>query len=215
MKTNILLLTITVLLNLTAFASDPKTDKNGQTDTLIIETISKELYICTCKPNTSNPGGEGKVYFQGKYKSGGETTDSNYHNCDERFLIQWDLSELPKGIKIIEAKMRLVCKEFNGDKKGQLVYECISQPWNTDAGYNQQPKTLPKTRITTDWPTEKSYHFIDITTFVESWYNNSLPNYGLMGLSINTETTNSAIFCSSKFPQEEVRPKLIVVFSEE
>jgi hypothetical protein len=129
--------------------------------------------------------------------------------------MQWDLSELPKGIKIIEANMQLVCSEFNGDKQGQLVYECISERWNEDIGYSQKPNTLPESRVLTDWPTKNSYHFVDITGFVKSWYNNKIPNYGLMGSSVNTKTLNSAIFCSSKFPQEEVRPKLIIIYSKE
>jgi len=109
----------------------------------------------------------------------------------------------------------MVCAEFNGDKKGQLVYECISEPWNEDIGYSQKPNTLPDSRIFTDWPTGGSYHIVDIIAFVKSWYNNKIPNYGLMGYSINTETLNSAIFCSSKFPQEGVGPKLTITYSKE
>jgi hypothetical protein len=182
---------------------------------LVVTTISKDLYICTCKPNTANPNGGGKVYYQGKFYKDEVTEDADYHNCDERFLMQWDLTKLPKGIKIIEAKMHLVCVNYNGDKQGQLVYECISEPWNADIGYGQKPNTLAKTRVLANWPKKSNYHVVDITSFVKSWYNGSLPNYGLMGFSINTETTNSAIFCSSNFPQEDVRPKLIIICSKE
>ncbi len=193
---------------------DGNLSKKEISDTLIITAISKELYICTCKPNTANPNGEGKIYFQGRFKKDEVTEDADYHNCDERFLMQWDLSELPKGIKIIEAKMRLVCFGYTGDKQGQLVYECISEPWNTDIGYSQKPHTLPETRVLTDWPTKSTYHVVDISTFVKSWYNGSLTNYGLMGFSVDTETTNSALYCSSIFPQEDARPKLIIIFTK-
>ncbi len=135
--------------------------------------------------------------------------------CDERFLLQWDLSEIPKEIKIIEAKMRLVCAEFNGDEQGQLIYECISEPWDADIGYSKKPKTLPENQVVTGWPTKNTYHYVDITDFVKAWYYNKTPNYGLMGLSVNTETYNSALFCSSEYPKESVRPKLIVIFSKE
>ena len=218
MKTNLYLITMFCVLSLSAFNVKSQADEEPLTkslnDTLVLTTISKDLYICTCKPNTANPNGEGKIYYQGRFYKDEVTEDADYHDCDERFLMQWDLKELPKGIKIIEAKMQLVCAEYNGDKQGELVYECISEPWNTDIGYSQKPKTLAETRVISNWPTKNTYHVVDITTFVKSWYNGSLPNYGLMGFSIDTETTNSAIFCSSKFTKEDVRPKLIIIFSK-
>lgn len=207
------------VLNLSAFhvKSQAAEEPLGKSlnDTLVLTTISKDLYICTCKPNTANPNGGGEIYFQGKFYKDEVTEDADYHDCDERFLMQWDLTKLPKGIKIIEAKMHLVCVNYTGDKQGQLVYECISETWNADMGYSQKPNTLSETRVITNWPTKSTYHVVDITSFVKAWYNGSLPNYGLMGFSIDTETTNSALFCSSKFHQEDVRPKLIIVFSKE
>ena len=219
MKTNLYVITMLCVLSLSAFNAKSQTDEEpldkSLNDTLVLTTISKDLYICTCKPNTANPNGEGKIYFQGRFNKDEVTEDADYHDCDERFLMQWDLKELPKGIKIIEAKMQLVCYGYNGDKQGQLVYECISEPWNANMGYSQKPNTLSETRVLTNWPTKSTYHVVDITDFVKSWYNGSLPNYGLMGFSIDTETTNSALFCSSIFPQEDVRPKLIIISSKE
>lgn len=90
--------------------------------------------------------------------------------------MQWDLSKLPKGIKIIEVKMQLVCAEYEGDKQGQLVYECISQPWNANIGYGKKPNTLLETRVLIDWPVKNTCHFVDITSFVKSWYNGSIMN---------------------------------------
>jgi len=111
------------LWNLPVFGEDPEVEINSKDliyyDTIVITKVSKEVYICTCKPDTCNPGGEGQIYFQGKYKMKAATEDAAPHNCDERFLMQWDLSELPVGIEIVEAKMELVCISFNGDKQGQ------------------------------------------------------------------------------------------------
>ena len=181
-------------------------------DTLVIKGISNELYICTCNPNKCNPSGAGKLYFQGKWKQDLVNKDVDYRNCDERFLIQWDLSELPKGIEITEAKMELYCDDFAGDKKGQLVYESIAEPWNADIGYSKKPNTIIDDRVLADWPEAKQYHIIEITNFVKKWYYNKTPNYGLMGYSINTETTNSAVFCSSKYPEKAKQPKLTVIY---
>jgi hypothetical protein len=198
-----------------SFQINKEKNNKSLTDTLVITKINKDLYICTCKPNTASPNGEGKIYYQGKFKKDAVTEDADYHNCDERFLMQWDLSGLPKGIKIIEAKMQLVCVDYNGDKQGQLVYECISEPWNENIGYSKKPNTLSQTRVLADWPAKNANHVVDITTFVKAWYNGNITNYGLMGFSVNTETTNSAIFCSSRFPEIDLRPKLIIIYSKE
>jgi hypothetical protein len=218
MKTNPFLVIALFALYFPVFGTNPNGDKNAISknlyDTLIIKGISNELYICTCKPNTCNPSGEGKLYFQGKWKQDLVNNEVEYRNCDERFLIQWDLSELPMGIEIIEAKMELYCDGFSGDKKGQLVYESITEPWNADIGYSKKPNTIIEDRVLTDWPIAKQYHIIDITSFIKKWYYDKIPNYGLMGYSINTETTNSAVFCSSKYPDKALQPKLIVVFKK-
>lgn len=219
MKTNLFIGLAFCLLNLPVFGGNPEVENNSKdkilNDTIVITTVSKEVYICTCKPDTCNPGGEGKIFFQGKYKMKAVTEDAESHNCDERFLMQWDLSELPVGIEIVEAKMELVCISFNGDKQGQLIYEYITEPWNADIGFNSKPNTSNEGRVFTQWPTGKQYHHVDITDFIIKWHSNETPNYGLMGYSIDTETTNSALFCSPNFPQKDVRPKLIVIYSAE
>ena len=198
--------------------SNPDGDKNAINknlhDTLVIKEISNELYICTCNPDKCNPSGSGNLYFQGKWKQDLVNKEVDYRNCDERFLIQWDLSKLPDGIEIIEAKMELYCDDFTGDKQGQLVYESITEPWNADIGYSKKPKTTIDDRVLTDWPKAKQYHVINITNFIKKWYNDKNHNYGLMGYSINTETTNSAVFCSSIYPNKAFQPKLIVIFKK-
>lgn len=219
MKTNPFLVIVLYTLYFTGCGSNPEGEKDAISknlyDTLVIKEISNELYICTCNPNKSNPSGAGNLYFQGKWKQDLVNKDVDYRNCDERFLIQWDLSELQEGIKIIEAKMELYCDDFTGDKKGQLIYETITEPWNADIGYSKKPNTINDDRVLTDWPKAKQYHVIDITNFIKKWYYDKLPNYGLMGYSINTETTNSAVFCSSIYPNKEMQPKLIVIFSRQ
>ena len=216
MKTNPLLFIALCILYFPGCGTNPKGDKgvisNNLFDTLVIKEISNELYICTCSPNRCNPSGAGNLYFQGKWKQDLVNKDVDYRNCDERFLIQWNLSALPKGIEITEAKMELYCDSFTGDKQGQLVYESITEPWNADIGYSKKPNTIIDDRVLTDWPKAKQYHVIDITNFIKKWYNNKIPNYGLMGYSINTETTNSAVFCSSIYPDKALQPKLIVIF---
>ena len=48
--------------------------------------------------------------------------------------------------------------------------------------------------------------------FIKNWYHKKIPNYGLMGYSINTETTSSAIFCTSKYLDSSLRPKLTIIY---
>jgi len=218
MKSNLFLIFLLCILNYAVFGNNLNTNKGSisknKMDTIVIQDISKEVYICTCKPNTCNPNGGGMIFFQGKYIEDRVTPDANYKNCDERFLIQWDLSELPDGINIVEAKMELFCSHFSGDKQGQLVYEYITEPWKADIGYAKKPTTSIDGRVLTDWPKAEQFHIVDITNFIKNWHYKKIPNYGLMGYSINTETTNSAIFCSSMFPDKALCPKLIIVFQK-
>ena len=207
MKTNLLLVIVIGILNLPAFGKSSKIEKNVN-DTLIIRGISKELYICTCKPDVSNPSGRGELYFQGFYNK------ENYSACDERFLIQWNLSELPAGVKIVEAKMELYCRDYVGDKQGELIYEYINEPWTEDIGYGKKPNTSGIDKISTNLPTAGQYHSVDVTNFVKKWHNKVIPNYGLMGYGANMKTTNSAVFCSSKYFGENFRPKLIVIYQK-
>ena len=212
MKTHLFLIVALFLMNMSVSGANPDTDEGTVYDTLVIKNIMKELYMCTCKPNTANPNGEGKVYFQGILKKDFVTDDADYHNCDERFLIQWDLSELPDGINIIEAKMELFCTHYSGDGQGQLIYEYITESWNQDIGFSKKPETSVESRIITGWPEENKVHCVDMTNFIKNWVDNRIPNYGLMGYSMNTETTNSAMFGSSKFPDESLRPKLTIIY---
>lgn len=218
MKTNLFFVLAICPLYFTVFGTNPIRNegalhKNAY-DTLVIQEISKELYVCTCKPNTSNPAGEGQIYFQGKYKEAKVTKDVNYEDCDERFLILWNLAKLPDGIEIVEAKMVLYCMKFIGDKHGQLIYESISEPWNADVGFAKKPNTSDKFRILTGWPESQKYHVVNVTGLIKNWYSKEVPNYGIMGYSINTENTNSAMFCTSIFPDKAARPKLVIIYQK-
>jgi hypothetical protein len=78
----------------------------------------------------------------------------------------------------------------------------------------ENKKVIAPKKVLTDWPKAKQYHVINITNFIKKWYYDKIPNYGLMGYSINTETTNSAVFCSSIYPVKALQPKLIVIFKK-
>lgn len=66
MKFKLFLSTMFCMLNLSVLNVKSQVDEMTITkslnDTLVVTTISKELYICTCKPNTANPNGEGKIF---------------------------------------------------------------------------------------------------------------------------------------------------------
>ena len=70
MKSNLLIVLAFCLMNLPVFGQNPEVENNSKDkiliDTIVITKVSKEVYICTCKPDTCNPGGEGKIFFQGK-----------------------------------------------------------------------------------------------------------------------------------------------------
>jgi len=71
MKISLLLFTMLSVLNLSVFhvksqAVEEPLDKSLN-DILVLTTISKDLYICTSKPEIANPDGGGEINYQGKF----------------------------------------------------------------------------------------------------------------------------------------------------
>jgi hypothetical protein len=67
MITIFFLFTMICMLSLSAFNVKFKADNESVlknlNDTLVITTISIDLYICSCKPDIANPGGAGGKYI--------------------------------------------------------------------------------------------------------------------------------------------------------
>ena len=158
-------------------------------------------YICECKPNIHNPGGGGNSsLFIG-----------NYCSKSERFLLHWDLSGLPAGVKISKAIIRLYCKEIYGHPSGRLIYAPLNSTWGNDVTYNSQPENDPNGQIIMEWPGKGKWQEVEISDLVHQWLTTPETNFGLIGYAVDiSEETCSAVFSSIQVPEGE---KLILSIS--
>jgi hypothetical protein len=166
-----------------------------------IQFESKGAYICSCKPEENNPE---KSFYQGSWKS-----------CSERFLIQYDLSGLPKGVQITSAKLSLYCLQFvgNDSENKDLVYSRITEPWDPEkVTFANQPKIAAGEDVYGGWPLEQKWMDIDVTTMVRHWVDGSAPNYGILAHSVNDKGTCYAVFNHSNSPATKLRPKLTITY---
>jgi len=189
------------------FESNRATFHSSQNDTLILQPGSegKDCYICDCSPNVNSPNGGKTFLYQGQYQT-----------CYDRMLIQWDLSALPPNRNIIQAEMKLYCYNRYGTKaSGKMTYYRITSFWNEDSvTYNTRPDTSHDVTATVNqWPSGTNWHSIDITQFVQGWYQGTFPNYGLYGHCIQTSGTCVAGFHSSDHANASQRPQLIIIYS--
>ena len=170
----------------------------------IIEIIPvRDAYICDCKPAETNPNGNEKVLFQGRFKE-----------CFDRSLLQWDLSQLSKDDSILKAEMQIYQVKlflYGRKKPGNLIYFPILEPWD-DSTVNSDtaPAYEEKSKIISQWPMKEGWHTVDITAIVKKWHEGILRNYGLFCHSEKTESTCVSKFISSDGIPQKNRPKLII-----
>jgi len=183
----------------------------AQNQTLVLQpgSAGKCAYICTCKPDQNNPSGDPTHLWQGYLNEG------SYHQCQERFLIQWELAGLPKDAIIVSATLELYCDYFYGTKTGKMIYRRLKADWDKKlVTANTQPPAQENDEITTDWPASKKWHGINVTRFVQGWQKGDFPNYGILALGSDTQNkTCSPAFYSFNHPAVPQTPKLTIVYS--
>ena len=172
--------------------------------------ISDEVYICSCKPAMPHPNGDKSIAFQGKYFGSGI-----HANCDERYLLKFNLDSIPDQAIITHARLELYCLEMHGTSNGKMVYEPIIELWQSNSTtFNAKPAADTLNRILTGYPAAQQWHVIDLTLIVKGWIEAKRPNYGIMCYGTNMTSTASAIYSTSKNSRENIRPILKIWFEK-
>jgi hypothetical protein len=175
-------------------------------ETLILQPgpEGKDCYICDCSPNVNSPNGGTSVLWLGRYG-----------NCFDRMLIQWDISALPAQATIDSAIMEGYLAEHYGTVSGQMVLYRIIEDWDeTAVTYNTQPDTSHDVQLICDWPWDiNQWYTLDITSFVQGWYNETLLNFGLYGFCENTTGSCDIQFYSSDNDSAQYHPKLTIYYT--
>ena len=138
-----------------------------------------------------------------------------------RALVRFDLSIIPSGAQIIDARLTLFYDPdaANGEQYGEnasyiekiienwddLSATWENQPFSTGAGAVFIPRTKNFSQDLTD---------IDVTEFVSGWVLDPETNFGFMHRMVTEELYCSLVYSSSNHPNSDKRPKLVVQYRD-
>jgi len=142
-------------------------------------------------------------------------------NTDMRFLLQFDLSSIPEGSIINDAKLSLYHDtetwwgggEHSGDNAA--YFSRVTEPWDEmTVTWNNQPATTIVHRITLDESAspEQNYH-INVKQLIQDMVNDPENSYGFYMQLIDEDPYNSLLFCSSDNATVSKRPKLRISYT--
>ncbi len=174
-------------------------------ETLVLQPGSEgiDTYTCNCAPNTNNPFGPITKLYQGQIGV-----------CYNIALSQWDISAIPPEVIITEAIVEFMCYQMEGAPTGEMLYSRIVQDWGeTSVTHNTLPRISSDNQVVTAWPVNGQWHQVDITEFVQGWYDGVFSNYGILLHSTNTSGTSDANWYSSDYSAAAYRPKLTITYT--
>ena len=138
-----------------------------------------------------------------------------------RSLIRFDLSVIPEGAEILDARLDLyyATNHSNGgyyqtsDNEARLIR--ITEPWDEhQVTWETRPDIDPDDFVILPESTEdyQNYEGIDLTQFVRFFYENPSENYGFIIRLINEFAYTCMTFASSDNNDLEKRPRLSIVY---
>lgn len=136
-----------------------------------------------------------------------------------RSLIQFDLSSIPKGAEITDARLSLYYNDQSttpGQAGNNAAYlRRLIQPWEENTvAWNMQPWYTNENEvlIPASTTTNQDYENIDVTQLVRDMLMYSNTSFGFMLMLQMEEGMNSIKFYSSDGPSEFERPKLQITW---
>ncbi len=147
----------------------------------------------------------------------------NSTQSDSRSLLEFDLSIIPVGAVITDAKLDL----YHNPQSNNIGHSTLSgsnacylrritQAWSENTvTWNNQPTTtsLNQVQIPISISDTQSYTNIDVTNLINDIYNNPNQSHGIM-MSLQTESPyRSMVFASSDHPSSLKRPKLTITYN--
>lgn len=139
-------------------------------------------------------------------------------------LIEFDLSEIPEGSKVISAGLTLCAHHsylnghhstLSGSNEAEL--RVITEPWLEDSvTWANQPETTDELRVKVPESFEDIQHYMnmDVTFAVQKWVNDPENNHGLLFQLLSDEYYRCLIFASSDHEDADLHPKLTVTYAE-
>jgi hypothetical protein len=165
----------------------------------------QDAYICDCQPDVTNPNGGTDYLYHGRYGS-----------CYDRTLIQWDLSAIPAGARVLSAEMRLYCESLYGVESGAPTYYMIAGAWDeATVTFSNQPSFDAAPFVTGYWPDLDTWYSVDVLPFVEAWLDGSHGNHGIYCFCQGVTATCVPGFWSNDYAEETLRPLLVITIEGE
>lgn len=143
-------------------------------------------------------------------------------NTDMRFLIEFDLSVIPAGSVIDEARLTLYYDPatwwgggiHTGDNDAYVSR--IIEPWDENiVTWNTQPATTELHRITLPSSISPTQDYnIKIKKLIQDMVNDPENSHGLMVQLVDETQYKSLLFCSSDYADASNHPKLRIKYTE-
>lgn len=140
----------------------------------------------------------------------------------QRSFLQFDLSNIPVGSKIISAKLSLWCNTISGHAQFQYGdnichLKRIIQPWQENVvTWNNQPPTtdLHAVLLPVSVSQTQDYLNTDVKEIVQDMVDNPSSSFGFMLKLDNESVYRTMVFASSDHPNPEMRPKLEIYYTD-
>ena len=135
-----------------------------------------------------------------------------------RSLIHFDLSSIPVGTTISEAKLNLYATGVLGNLDGHQgenasVLQRIVESWSPNTvTWNSQPEAtaLDQVVLAASSDPYQDYLEIDVTTLIQQMHESD--NFGFLFKLIDESATNALLFCSVDHPNGEKHPTLEIKY---
>ncbi len=149
---------------------------------------------------------------------------------EKRILIEFDLSSIPEGKRIKEARLRMNCLEVNGTVTNEIYR--VTRSWVEGNGNwkykHHKGVTWTTCDGTNNWTTPggdyapevsssltiNSTGWVewDVTGLVRSWYDGIHANYGMEIIQKPGDSPAYAVFASRDNPNKDIHPELVVTY---
>ena len=180
---------------------------------------SKDAVIWTERPDTPAP------YHQDFQAMGWTWYAYNYDGGIRRSLIEFDLADIPRDAKIMNATLNLYFNptspelpstyghsQRDGSNRSTLYR--ITSPWSDKTvTWNNQPNITNKNRVSvkaSDFP-EENYQ-IDVRKLVEDMVENPDESFGFMYMLDNEDYYRAMIFASGDHENSNLHPELNIQY---
>jgi len=202
-KLSLLFLSICIVFQLTA----------QQTLTLQPGPEAGKDAILISNQASTNFGSSESAHIQAWTMSGNEVYT--------RSIMQFDLSSIPAGAIITEARLSLYYNPTTPyaatTSLDPFIIKRIDTDWNEiTVSWNNQPTCNGSNMVTVPAGSSTTQDFADInvTALVQDMIDNPSAGYGFMIMLQNETPYRGIIFASSDNPDSTVRPKLVITYTQ-